>query len=103
MNNPGLSKEKRDECLSRIYAQSNRLTHLLRDISTLTRMEEAPNMTDKEPVDISLMLKGMLNEVALQLEEKQITVDNQIPNGLTVQGNPSMLYSIFRNLTDQRK
>ena len=100
VNNPGISKEKRDEFLSRIYAQSNRLTHLLRDISTLTRMEEAPNMTDKEPVDISLMLKGMLNEVALQLEEKQITVDNQIPNGLTVQGNPSMLYSIFRNLTD---
>ena len=86
VNNPGISKEKREEFLSRIYAQSNRLTHLLRDISTLTRMEEAPNMTDKEPVDISLMLKGMLNEVALQLEEKQITVDNQIPNGLTVQG-----------------
>lgn len=100
VNNPGISKGKRDEFLSRSYAQSNRLTQLLRDISTLTRMEEAPNMTDKEPVNISVMLQNMLNEVALQLEEKQITVENLIPDELIVPGNPSMLYSIFRNLTD---
>ncbi len=100
VNNPGMSKEKTDEFLARSYAQSNRLTHLLRDISTLTRMEEAPNMADKEPVNISQILQNMLDEVALQLEEKQIVVKNKLPKELTIQGNPSMLYSIFRNLTD---
>lgn len=100
VNNPGISKEKTDEFLARSYAQSNRLTHLLRDISTLTRMEEAPNMVDKETVNISAILQNILDEVALQLEEKQITVKNKLPEGLIIQGNQSMIYSIFRNLTD---
>ena len=100
MNNPELPREKIDTFLARSYAQSNRLTHLLRDISTLTRLEEAPNMTDKEPINLSQLIQNMLNEVALQLEEKQITVRNLLPDELIIQGNQSMIYSIFRNLTD---
>ncbi|MDO4756050.1 MAG: ATP-binding protein, partial [Parabacteroides sp.] len=46
------------------------------------------------------LMQNILNEVALQLEEKQITPQNLLPENLTIQGNPSMLYSIFRNLTD---
>lgn len=100
VNNPELPREKIDTFLARSYAQSNRLTHLLRDISTLTRLEEAPNMTDKEPINLSQLIQNMLNEVALQLEEKQITVRNLLPDELIIQGNQSMIYSIFRNLTD---
>lgn len=100
VNNPELPREKIDTFLARSYAQSNRLTCLLRDISTLTRMEEAPNMADKEALNISLIVQNILNEVALQLEEKQITVRNLLPQKLMIQGNQSMIYSIFRNLTD---
>lgn len=100
INNPNLPREKMDAFLARSYAQSNRLTHLLSDISLLTRMEEAPNMSVKETVDLSVMVQGILNEVNLQLEEKQINVQNLLPENLYIKGNPSMLYSIFRNLTD---
>ena len=86
--------------LERSYAQSNRLAHLLRDISVLTRMEEAPNMIETEPVNLTTMMRNILNEVTLELEEKQITAHNMLPERLTVQGNSSLLYSIFRNLTD---
>ena len=44
--------------------------------------------------------RNILNEVTLELEEKQITAHNMLPEGLTIQGNSSLLYSIFRNLTD---
>ena len=40
VNNPGLPREKINTFLERSYAQSNRLAHLLRDISVLTRMED---------------------------------------------------------------
>lgn len=100
VNNPNLPKEKIDTFLARSYAQSNRLTHLLRDISTLTRMEEAPNMTEKELVNLTQIMKNIQNEVALELEEKHITINNLLPENLCIHGNPSMLYSIFRNLTD---
>ena len=100
VNNPNLSREKIDTFLTKSYAQSNRLTHLLRDISLLTRMEEAPNMTEKEPVNLYQIVQDVFSEVALQLEEKQIKTQNLLPNDLCIQGNPSLLYSIFRNLTD---
>ena len=100
VNNPNLSREKIDTFLNRSYAQSNRLTYLLRDISLLTRMEEAPKMISKEPINLSSIVQNILNEVTLQLEEKQITVHNMLPNDLSINGDSSMLYSIFRNLTD---
>lgn len=100
VNNPDLPREKLDQFLSRSYAQSNRLTHLLSDISLLTRMEEAPNMTEKETVNLYQMVQSIFNEVTLQLEEKQIKAQNLLPTDLEIQGNASLLYSIFRNLTD---
>ena len=100
VNNPDLPRERINTFLERSYAQSNRLTHLLRDISTLTRMEEAPDMAEKENIELSLMMQNILEEVALQLEEKHITAHNIIPDSLVIHGNPSMIYSIFRNLTD---
>lgn len=100
VNNPDLSREKLNQFLSRSYAQSNRLTHLLSDISLLTRMEEAPSMSEKESVNLHQMVQNIFNEVALQLEEKHIQVQNLLSNDLQIQGNPSLLYSIFRNLTD---
>ena len=100
VNNPDLSRDKLDQFIARSYAQSNRLTHLLSDISLLTRMEEASNMTEKESVNLYQMVQNIFNEVALQLEEKQIKTQNLLPANLYIKGNPSLLYSIFRNLTD---
>ena len=51
--------------LERCYAQSNRLSRLLRDISVLTRMDEAANMIDMERVDISVLVGNIINEVSL--------------------------------------
>ena len=76
VNNPTLPREKINAFLERSYAQSNRLAHLLRDISVLTRMEEAPNMIETEPVNLTTMMRNILNEVTLELEEKQITAHN---------------------------
>lgn len=100
VSNPDLPREKINAFLERSYAQSNRLAHLLRDISVLTRMEDAPNITEMEQVNLSVIMQNILNEVNLQLEEKQIKAENLLPDGITIQGNASLLYSIFRNLTD---
>ena len=86
--------------LERCYAQSNRLSRLLRDISVLTRMDEAANMIDMEKVDISMLVSNIVNEVSLELEQKQITVVNSLKPKIQLRGNYSLLYSIFRNLMD---
>ena len=73
---------------------------MLRDISVLTRMDEAPGMVEKETVNLSRIVENILNEVALGLEEKQMRVVNLMPHDLILTGSSSLLYSIFRNLTD---
>ena len=100
VNNENLPREKMNVFLDRCYAQSNRLSRLLRDISVLTRMDEAANMIDMERVDISQLANSIINEVSLELEERHITVVNSLKKDIQIRGNYSLLYSIFRNLTD---
>ncbi|WP_294628852.1 cell wall metabolism sensor histidine kinase WalK [uncultured Bacteroides sp.] len=100
VNNKNIPREKSDVFIERCYAQSNRLSRLLRDISVLTRMDEAANLIDMEQVDISVLVENIINEVALELDEKHIAVVNSLKKNIQVKGNYSLLYSIFRNLTD---
>ena len=100
ISNPNIPKETVKTFLERSYAQSNRLTTLLRDISVLTRMDEAPEMMEREAVNLSLVVENIINEVNLGLEEKHIKVINLMPQALMINGNHSLLYSIFRNLMD---
>lgn len=100
ISNPNIPQENVRVFLERSYAQSNRLTFLLRDISVLTRMDEAPELVEKEQVNLSKIVENILNEVALGLEEKHITVVNKFPSEVILTGSSSLLYSIFRNLTD---
>ena len=100
ISNPNIPQENVRVFLERSYAQSNRLTFLLRDISVLTRMDEAPELVEKEQVNLSKIVENILNEVALGLEEKYITVVNKLPSEVILTGSSSLLYSIFRNLID---
>lgn len=100
INNPNISQEMMQTFLQRSYAQSNRLTLLLRDISVLTRMDEAPDMVSKESLNLSKLIENMLSEVALNLDDKNIHINNLLPPNMYITGNSSLLYSIFRNLTD---
>ena len=100
VNNQSLPEDKLRTFIERCYAQSNRLTRLLRDISVLTRMDEASNMIDMEKVSIDSLVRNIINEVALELEEKNIIVHNYLNKELPIRGNASLIYSIFRNLMD---
>ena len=100
LENPNINDTMREQFLRRSYAQSQRLTSLLQDISTLNRMDDAPEMMGKEEVNISEIVANIERETALQLQQKQMTFENRLPDGIVVKGNPSLLYSVFRNLTD---
>ena len=100
VNNENIPQDKVNSFLEKCYAQSNRLSRLLRDISVLTRIDEAANMIDMENIDISILVANIINELSLELEEKQITIVNSLKKEIQVRGNYSLLYSIFRNLMD---
>ena len=100
LENPHIDEATKQMFLKRCYAQSERLTSLLRDISTLNRLDDAPNMQNFEDVNISDMVQNIQKETALQLQQRHMAFHNFLPGELVVKGNQSLLYSVFRNLTD---
>lgn len=100
LDNPNINDSMREQFLKRCYAQSQRLTSLLQDISTLNRMDDAPDMIGTEDVNISETVANIQKETALQLQQKQMSFVNKLPNDVMVKGSPSLIYSVFRNLTD---
>lgn len=100
LSNPDMDRETKMQFLSRCYAQSERLTSLLRDISTLNRMDDAPQMKDFERVDIARLVDDIGQELALQIKQKNMTWVDLLPPSLIVDGNKGLLYSVFRNLMD---
>lgn len=98
--NENIDPQKAKTFLMRCYEQSNRLSKLLRDISVLTRMDEAVNMLEIERVDIPCIVETIINEEALEIEKRKITIINHLKKDIHIRGNYSLIYSIFRNLFD---
>lgn len=98
--NPELPAEKLQNFVHRSYLQSKRLSELLRDISTLTRIDEAPKMIEKEDVKISQLVEQIAGELEAEMHQKNMKLSTEIDPDVTVHGNQSLLYSIFRNLMD---
>lgn len=100
LSNPDLSSEKRQFFLERCYSQSTRLTGLLRDISVLNRLDEASEMFELNYVNIAKLTSEIQKECSNDMEERSITSEISIDSNVVVNGNYSLLYSIFRNLFD---
>ena len=100
LNHTDMDEERRMLFLQRCFAQSKRLTSLLQDISTLNKLDDAPELHDFEPLNISELVKSIQRETALQLTQREMTFDNRLPDELWISGNRSLLYSVFRNLMD---
>lgn len=100
LQNPELDAERQKFFIERSFLQAKRLSSLLQDISTLNKIEEGKRIFEKESCDISQIINDVLFDVHLQIEQKNCVVLRNYNDSLSLQGNRSLLYSIFRNLTD---
>lgn len=95
-----LSEEKRQELIGRCYTHNERLRHLLNDVSLITRIEDGGAIINKEPVVINDIIKEVGEELEVMPEEERLTLHANFSNEVIVNGNPSLIGSIFRNLTE---
>ncbi len=100
VSDPDMDEEVKNHFIQRCFIQSQRLSSLLQDISTLNKLDDAPGSYEREPVNILTLFNMILSDVAQKLKEKNITVRTLIGPEVVVTGSHSLLYSIFRNLTD---
>ena len=100
-NYPGnLTDEQLMHFLSRCHSQSNRLSALVQDISQLNEMSGAVQRVNREQVNLSQLVANLLQEVNEKMAALDMSVENTLPPTLMINADPSMLYSIFRNLMD---
>ena len=100
VSSPDLDSKTKDQFIQRCYAQSRRLSSLLADISTLNKLDDAPQGYEFVNVNIPDLLQAIQRDVSMQMEAKHVTFRALVEPDVVVNGNPSLLYSIFRNLTD---
>jgi two-component system OmpR family sensor kinase/two-component system phosphate regulon sensor histidine kinase PhoR len=100
VTNHDLPSETKDHFLERCYNQSRRLSSLLQDISMLNKLDDAPEGFEKTEVSIIDLLKSIKSDTAQKAEERKVKILALVSPNVKVLGNQSLLYSIFRNLTD---
>lgn len=95
-----LTDGKRTELLERCYAHNDRLRHLLEDVSLITRLEDGNSIIEREPVVINELLDEIKEEFACIREEYRMDLLIDFNERVVINGNQSLLGSIFRNLTE---
>jgi len=115
LDNPEMPSDTQRQFIRRTNAQAHRLTALLQDISTLNRMDYAappsPQSSGQLPsgrgatftmerTDVSAIVSDIVQETAIALVKRHMTLNNCLPQSIIIHGNPSLIYSIFRNLVD---
>ncbi|MDR1877119.1 MAG: hypothetical protein LBQ84_05795 [Flavobacteriaceae bacterium] len=100
LNEQDLSAEKQKQFINRAYLQSVRLSHLIDDISIISKIEEAGSQFKKESVNLS----QLINEVRINLTEgllkNKIKLTVSVDESLVVNGNYTLLFSVFQNLME---
>ena len=100
LENPDLDPQRQRFFVERSFQQAQRLRDLLQDISTLNKIDEGKRLFEKETCDVSEVINDVLKDIQLQIEQKECFVLKNFKANLIIQGNRSLVYSIFRNLLD---
>ena len=95
-----LSEEKRQELIERCYTNNDRLRRLLNDVSLITRMEDGSALIGKERVVINDIIDEVAKELEMLPEDERLLLHTDFGDEVVIDGNPSLIGSIFRNLTE---
>ncbi|MEG0808367.1 MAG: HAMP domain-containing sensor histidine kinase [Alistipes sp.] len=97
---PELAAEKRTDFLTKSLAQSERLRQLLADVATITRMDDAREVIQRERVVINEVINDITADMELKAPEQRLRVNCDFTHPLEIVGSHSLISSIFRNLAD---
>ena len=95
-----LSEEKRQELIGRCYTNNERLRKLLEEVSLITRMEDGSQLIGKEPIVINNIIHEIAEELEIMPAEERFFLHTNFNEQVIIEGNLSLIASIFRNLTE---
>ncbi len=100
LGNKLLPVEKQRYFMEKAYLQAQRLTDLINDVSLLTNIEDAGELFRFKPTGLKNLVDEVYQNFANRIDEKNIVFTAEIPENTVVNGNESLLYSVFQNLVE---
>lgn len=98
ISHPDMAVEKRNEFITRCFRSCQRLSQLLIDMASVTRLEEGGEKIISGAVEISEIITEVCEEFAIEAKEKGVTIHNNVSYNSTIPGNAELLTSVFQNL-----
>ncbi len=95
-----LTEKKRQELIERCYTNNERLRRLLEDVSLITRMESGSQLIGKESVNLNNIIDEISDELDVMPEDEKLQLHLNFDEQVEINGNLSLIASIFRNLTE---
>ena len=86
--------------IDRAYAQTLQLSELIQDIGMLTKIEEASDRFNIEPVKLKGLLEDLHSDISEKLNDKNDEFIIDVEDDVVINGSKTLLYSIFRNLAE---
>nr|WP_262921406.1 HAMP domain-containing sensor histidine kinase [Maribellus maritimus] len=93
-------EEKRRYFLEKAYLQSERLTNLINDVSLLNNIEDAGELFEFKQNDIKRIIDEVYENFASRISDNKIDFINGVEEGIIINGNESLLFSIFQNFIE---
>lgn len=100
INNPTIPAEKQTYFLEKAFAQSERLTDLLNDISLLNNIEDAGGLFEFKPLMLKPIINDAIENLKIRLTERNMDYLVDVDKEVVVNGNESLLFSVFQNLVE---
>lgn len=100
LNSTHLPEERKIGFLKRAHLQTLRLAAIIRDISLITKVDEAPEMMPREKISLPLVIAEVCEELSTQINGRKATLHCTLPDEALMNANYSLLHAIFRNLIE---
>lgn len=100
LNNPDIDHVKLRYFVEKAHNQSERLTQLVNDIALLNKIEESSDLYPKEKVKVAKLISEVIVSFSDKLKNKSVKFEIGMDENVTVNVNYSLLFSVFRNLTE---
>ncbi len=92
--------EKATRFLQTIEKHTDRLTFLIEDLLTISRLESGQIVMNLHAVDLGEETQRVVDDLRSRADEKSIRIENAVPTGLTAQADADRLQQVLFNLVE---
>lgn len=89
-----------DKFLRTISKHADRLTFLIEDLLTISRLESGQIVMNLQPELLQGISQRVMDDLQSRLKEKSITLENRIPTDIEVKADAGRVQQVFFNLVD---